>query len=201
MPDHLQYVFLARELDPDILSSPFEVQTNWYVITGAQSSGKTTLIDLLAEKGFLTAPEAAREHFESEMAKGRAMEEILEDGATLERCLKDIQERIEHNLHATDVTFLDRALPDCLTFYRVFGIDPNDILRECKRHQYASVFILDRLPIYRDGLRIEDDALAIFLDEWLPRDYGALGYQVVRVPVLPPQERLDFILKQLSEES
>ena len=38
------------ELDPDLLSTPFGVQTNWHVITGAAGSGKTTLIDLLADK-------------------------------------------------------------------------------------------------------------------------------------------------------
>jgi hypothetical protein len=52
----------------------------------------------------------------------------------------------------------------------------------------------------KDGLGIQDDALANYLDEWLARDYSALGYSVVRVPVLPPQERLAFILGRLSEQ-
>ena len=71
---------------------------------------------------------------------------------------------------------------------------------ECFRHRYASVFILDRLPIQGNGLRIQDDALANYLDEWLARDYSALGYNVVRVPVFPPQERLASILERLSEQ-
>ena len=46
----------------------------------------------------------------------------------------------------------------------------------------------------------EDDAAAGFLDEWLARDYCALGYSVVRVPVLSPKERLAFVLERLSEQ-
>jgi predicted ATPase len=64
----------------------------------------------------------------------------------------------------------------------------------------ASVFILHRLPVQRNGLRPEDDAVARLLDEWLARDYSALGYNVVRVPVLSPQERLAFVVERLSEQ-
>jgi predicted ATPase len=200
MTDNLQNDFIATELDPDLLSTPFGVQTNWHVITGAQSCGKTTLIDQLADEGFRTVPEVARQYFEEEMAKGRTMDEIAEDQAALERRLMDMQLRIEHGLRATDVVFLDRALPDMLTFYRVFGLNPNESLAECFHHRYASVFVLDRLPIEQDGLREEVDVSATLLDEWLPRDYSALGYDVVRVPVLPPQERLAFVLERLSEQ-
>ena len=49
--------FKTTKLDPDLLPTPFEVQTNWHVITGAPCSGKTTLIDQLADKGFHTVPE------------------------------------------------------------------------------------------------------------------------------------------------
>jgi len=200
MTDNLQSGFMATELDPDLLSIPFGVQTNWHVITGAQSSGKTTLIGQLADEGFQTVPEVARQYFEREMATGRTMDQILENPAALERRLTDIRLTVEHGLRATDVVFLDRALPDYLTFYRIFGLNPNEILAECLHHHYASVFVLDRLPFQQDGLREEVDVSAALLDEWLPRDYSALGYDVVRVPVLPPQERLALVLERLSEQ-
>jgi predicted ATPase len=200
MIDNLQNDFIATELNPDLLSTPFGVQTNWHVITGAQSSGKTTLIDQLADEGFRTVPEVARQYFEREMARGRTMDEIAENQAALERRLMDMQLRIEHGLRAIDVVFLDRAFPDMLTFYRVHGLNPNEILLKCFHHRYASVFVLDRLPFQQDGLREEVDVSAVLLDEWLARDYSALGYDVVRVPVLPPQERLAFVLERLSEQ-
>jgi predicted ATPase len=75
MLDNLQNSFRVTKPDPDLLSTPFEVQTNWHVITGAPCSGKTTLIDQLANQGFQTVPEAARQYFEQEMASGRTIDE------------------------------------------------------------------------------------------------------------------------------
>jgi hypothetical protein len=43
MPNDSQHDPRTIELDPDLLSAPFRVQTNWHVITGAACSGKTTL--------------------------------------------------------------------------------------------------------------------------------------------------------------
>jgi predicted ATPase len=199
MLDSPQHDFRTTELDPDLLSTPFRVQTNWHVITGAARSGKTTLIDLLAEKGFQTVPETGRQYLEREMARGRTLDEIFES-ETDERGMKDLQLRIEHGLRAIDVVFLDRALPDSLTYYRASGLSPNEFLAECFHHRYASIFVLERLPFQQNGARIEDDAFAGLLDEWLARDYHTLGYSVVRVPVLSPQERLAFVLERLSEQ-
>jgi len=170
------------------------------VITGAPSSGKSTLIDQLANQGFQTVPETAHLYIEREMAKGRTINGILKNRAALQRILIDMQLRIEHELHANDVTFLDRALPDCLAFNRFVGLNPNEMLLECFHYRYASVFILDPLPFQENGVRDDDAAKVGYLDEWLARDYSALGYRVVRVPVLSPQERLAFVLERLSEQ-
>jgi predicted ATPase len=192
--------FRATVLEPELLSTPFGVQTNWHVITGASCSGKTTLIDQLADKGFQTVPEVGRQYFESEMAKGRTNDEIREDRVALQHGIIDMQLKIEGGLRAIDVIFLDRAFPDVLAFCRVFGLNPNEVLLECFRRRYASVFMLDRFPYQQDGVRAADDATADFLDEWIARDYRALGYRVVRVPVMSPEERLAFVLETLCEQ-
>jgi hypothetical protein len=46
----------------------------------------------------------------------------------------------------------------------------------------------------------EDADYRVLLDEPLVRDYSTLGYAVVRVPVLSPQERATFLLERLSEQ-
>lgn len=183
----------AIELDPDLLSTPFRVQTKWHVITGAPCSGKTTLIDLVAAGGFLSVPEVGRKYIEREIAKGRTIDEIRASDVAFASMIKDLQLEIERGLKATEVIFLDRALPDCLAYFRLAGLNPNEILPECFYHRYASVFVLDRLPVQHDGVRTEPDVTADLLDEWLARDYSALGYGVVRVPVLPPEKRLAFV--------
>jgi predicted ATPase len=200
MLEHPQHDLSAIELDRELLSTPYRVQTNWHVITGAPSCGKTTLIDQLADKGFQTVPESARLYMEGEMAKGRTPQEIFE-GNEDERAMTDWQWRVEHGLRPTNVLFLDRGLPDYLAWWRVHGMDPNELLPECFHYRYASVFILDPLPFQTDEQRVAAvAAISDFTAEWITRDYGALGYRVVRVPVLPPQERLAFVLERLSEQ-
>jgi predicted ATPase len=44
-----------------------------------------------------------------------------------------------------------------------------------------------------------DAAIADYLAEWHARDYRALGYPVTWVPVLPPEERLAFVLERVSQ--
>ena len=194
-----QYQMTTIELDPDLVATPFEVQTNWHVLTGAACVGKTTLIELLADKGFPNIPESARQYFQREMAQGGTLEEIHADGAALQRGIAALQLKFEREYQATRLTFLDRALPDSLTFYRVHGLNPNEILPECFHHRYANVFILDRLPFHRSRtLGPEDNATSDFLDVWLTRDYNSLGYHVIRVPVLPPRERITLILERLT---
>ncbi|MGD9002686.1 MAG: AAA family ATPase [Anaerolineae bacterium] len=199
MPDNPQHDFRTTELDRDLLSTPFGVQTNWHVITGAPSSGKSTLIDQLADRGFQTVPETGRLCLERELAKGHTIDEIRKDMAAMQMAVIEMQSEIEHGLRATDVVFLDGAIPGCLAWHRAFGLNPNEILPECFHHRYASVFILAPLPFQENGARNGDAPIVGHLDEWLARDYSSLGYQVVRVPVLSIQERLALILETLSE--
>jgi len=200
MPDRSQRVFRTTELDPGLLSTPLRVQTKWHVITGAPSCGKTTLINLLADKSYQVVSESARQYMEGEVARGKNIDEVHANAAALQTAIKDMQLEVERGLRADEVLFLDGAVPGSLAFYRLFGLNPNEILPECFHHRYASVFILDRLPIELDGFRFEIDAHTDFLDEWHTLDYISLGYSVVRVPVLPPEERLDFVLERLSRD-
>ena len=180
-----------------LLSPPFNTQTKWRVITGAPCSGKTTLLNQLAEIGFQTAPEIARAYFETEIAKGKKIEEIRKDDADLQRRFHSLQMKLETGLPTEEIIYLDRAIPDAITFYRLFNIDPTEILRDCFHFQYASIFILDRIPTGREHtLGPEDESSANFLDQWLQQDYHALGYRVVRVPALPPEESLTIVLKE-----
>ena len=192
--------FGNTELDPNLLATSFKVTTKWHVITGAICSGKSTLINQLADNGFRTVPEAARQYYEQEKASGRPIEEIRADMVSCIHGIMGLMLEIERGLDPNEVICLDRGYPDALAFCRQIGLDPNRYLPDCFHHRYASVFILDGFPVQLNGVRTEDDAAADHLDEWHYRDYTALGYRVVRVPVLPPQERLAFVREILMDK-
>jgi predicted ATPase len=200
MVNDLSWDFKSTLLNPDLLSTPYRVQTNWHVITGAPSCGKTTLIDQLAEKGYQTVPEIAHLYIEREMASGKTLSEILAHRVNLQAILVKMQIEIEGELPVNEVTFLDRALPDSLAFNRYVGLNPNGLLPKCFYHRYASVFILDPLPYEKNGVRDYDAAAVDYLDKLIDQDYRALGYNVLRVPVLGPKERLAFVLERLSDQ-
>ncbi len=200
MPAEYKTGFWKTKLDQNLLSTPFNIQTNWHVITGASCSGKTTLINQLAAEGFHTIPEAARIYFEQEKAKGRKIVEIRKDRPAYTRRIFALMEEQEKKLPADKIAFLDRAVPDVLAHFRFAGIDPNKMLPKCFQHRYASVFLLDRLPYQRDGVRRANDEIADYFETWTLHDYSALGYDIIRVPVIPPEERLAFIIGTLKEK-
>ena len=114
MADGFQGNYLSTELDADLLLNPYKKQTNWHVITGGPSCGKTTLVNLLAEKGFRTVEEGARLYMEQEVASGRTIKGLRADIAALQCGIKDMQLEIERRLPAGDFAILERGLPDCL---------------------------------------------------------------------------------------
>ena len=187
-------------LDPDLLDRPFKVQTSWHVITGSSCSGKTTLINQLAERGFQTVPEAGLLFSVRERSRGRSINEIREDPAVITPEIYKIMVENELKSQEKVVLFFDRALGDAPAFYRTAGLDPNSIVQDCFLHRYASVFMLHRFPYQKAGVRSADDDTAAYLESWIASDYMALGYDIIWVPVLPPEERLAFVLDKISEE-
>jgi ABC-type molybdenum transport system ATPase subunit/photorepair protein PhrA len=121
---------INMKLNSDDLSIAFKAHTNWHVITGTPSSGKTTFIDLLASRGYQIAPEAGRRYLEREIAGGRKLEEIRANDSTLAPIINQLQRDIENQLQHDQTIFLDRAYPDWRSFLQVARIrSQRDIIR------------------------------------------------------------------------
>lgn len=187
---------LESELDQNLLKGGFKELTSWCVITGAPCSGKTTVIEELTKKGYECFPETARGFIEEQLADGRTLEEIRSDEGQFQRGLLDSKLRLEEQRSNNSLTFLDRAMPDSITYFRVAGLDPNEVLPHCLRYKYAMVFLFERLPLEIDNARTEDEETAAFIDEWIEKDYRSLGYEVIPVPVMSVSDRTEFVLKQ-----
>lgn len=64
-------------------------------------------------------------------------------------------------------------------------------------YRYKKVFILDRLPLVQDYARSEDENAQKDIHELLIKVYRDLDLPIVTVPILPRDERVDFIVKNL----
>lgn len=62
---------------------------------------------------------------------------------------------------------------------------------------YKKIFILDNLPLVKEYARTEDATAQKTIHQLITEVYESLPFPVVHVPVLPPDERADYILENL----
>lgn len=173
-------------------------KTNWYVVTGGPGSGKTTTINLLKARGYKTTIEHARHYIDTQLVRGRTVEEIRRNQAAFQLNVLHMQMEQEASLSPDEVVFLDRAIPDALAYYRFLHLPEDEQLREAlKNVSYKKVFVLECLPLVNDYARREDEAAQKSIQELLIGVYSSLHFPLVRVPVLSPEERVNFILNHL----
>ena len=180
------------------ISNNLKRQTNWYVITGGPSSGKTTTVNLLKERGYITTFEHARHYLDTQRLKGRTIEEVRKQQREFQLAVLNMQIEQENQISPDVQVFLDRAIPDALAYYRFLNLPEDEKLTEALRTvYYKKVFVIDCLPLVKDYARTEDEAAQKKIHALLMEVYQSLGFPIIRVPVLQPEERVDFILKNL----
>lgn len=173
-------------------------QTNWYVITGGPGSGKTTTVHLLRNRGYATAIEHARHYIDTQRITGKTIEEIRKNQQEFQTGILDMQIEQEAWLSPDEIVFLDRALPDALAYYRFLNLPVDEKLNNAlKKAVYKKIFILDFLPMVNDYARSENAKAQQEIHALITEVYESLPFPVLHVPVLPPEERVDFILKNL----
>jgi predicted ATPase len=173
-------------------------QTNWYVITGGPGSGKTTVVNHLNMLGYHTTIEHARHFIDTQMITGRTVEEIREKRKEFQLGILDMQILQESSLSPDELVFLDRAIPDALAYYRFLNLPVDKKLEtSLKKASYKKIFILESLPLVNDYARREDGADQKKIADLITEVYESLPFPVIHMPVLPPEERVDFILKNL----
>ena len=174
------------------------IETNWYVITGGPSSGKTTTINMLQEKGYKTTIEHARHYIDTMRTEGETVEEMRNNKQKFQLGILDMQIEQEASINPEDVVFLDRAIPDALAYYRFLGLEVDQLLTKALQSvNYKKTFILDRLPLINDYARLESQQDQIKIHNLITEVYISLPFPVVHVPVLKPEERVNFILSNL----
>ena len=170
------------------------IAVKWVVITGAPSSGKTSLIDALRQRGYAVLHEAARKYIEAEVGSGRSILELRGDEGAFQNAVLNAKLDAEGALDPQVLVFLDRAIPDTCAYCKLANLDVEPLDAVIQTYRYQKVFVLDPLKFEKDGVRTENSEARAFLDQEFERDYRRLGYDVMRVPVMPIEDRIDFIL-------
>lgn len=176
-------------------------RNNWVVITGGPACGKTTLLKMLAKKGFRIVPEAARTWIDQNLEKGIAVEELRKDEQKFQEDVTRLKMKIESELDPATPTFFDRGMHDSTAYMKINGFKmPGWMVDAVDKASYRYVFILNPLPIFKeDYARIEDKAFATRVSFLLEEAYRQAGFTTIRVPAMPPRFRVKYVLSRIDE--
>lgn len=172
------------------------------VLIGGPSSGKTTLIEALKEKGHTCYPEVSREVIKEAQEQG--IEQLfLEKPLLFSELLLEGRKKQYHlaQQESASVVFLDRGIPDVLAYMHYIGdAYPSFFDQACKDHAYTTIFVLPPWKeIYiSDAERYENYEQAVLIHNHLTETYKNYGYTLTEVPKESVANRVDFILKHLA---
>jgi len=173
------------------------IETAWQVITGAPSSGKTTLIKALEILGHAAEHEVARDVIASMLACQCSMEDIHRDIMGLQRKILALKLKREHGKKRQDTIFFDRGTPDSIAYFSFYNLNPEVAIRASSYHRYKRVFFCEPLPFVSDHIRTENAETALHLSELIYDAYCHLGYELIPLPDVSVEERLAIIIKYL----
>lgn len=170
---------------------------NRFVLSGGPGVGKTTVINILKNRGYVVVPETARLVIEKEQDRGS---DILpwkdlfkfQETVALEQMVREDDIR-------GDNIFFDRSLVDGHAYCLLGGVSSPKIISEKARSRYRQVFILDPLNTYEtDSARHENEFTAKVVHQAIIEAYFYFGYSPIMVPVLDPEVRADYIIDNIN---
>lgn len=176
-----------------------------YVLTGGPSAGKSAILEVIQlernkDYEFYTVAEVATDLIKRELKKEKKGEETVlvpwKNPLAFQKAVLKQQLEWEKDIPDDKVSILDRGAYDGIAYLNVNNEEIFEEMKNVVRPNYSKIFILDMLPFKETEVR-QDKHLAESLDKELERVYKGFGYEVVRVPVLPIQERVDYILARL----
>lgn len=170
-----------------------------FAISGGPCTGKTSIIKELAKRGYQTIPEAAREiATKDKRFIGKTINEINRQEFQDEILKHQIKLHEDFLLKNSGLGFSDRGFGDSLAYYRLIGLKfSNKYSDYIKNFRYKGVFILEPLRFYKtDGLRTETKEEQSKIHDEIMRVYEEMGYDLIKIPQMPVEERIALILKK-----
>ncbi|NGP61212.1 ATP-binding protein [Paenibacillus thiaminolyticus] len=174
---------------------------DFVIITGGPGAGKTTLLQEMQRQGYSHVPEVAREIIQAEMSSNG---DALPWGNAIKYRDIMLEKSIEsyHAAQSNDpgrLLFFDRGIPDTLAYSCLIHAPVPEELESAARHYRYNkqVFILPPWEeIYQtDRERVQDFKEAQATYEIMSETYQRLEYELVVVPKLPVEERVEFVME------
>ncbi len=171
------------------------------VLIGGPGTGKTTLINALAENGLPVFEEVSRQITREAQEQGVEQLFLTQPLLFSEKLLEGrISQFNSSGKTDSPVVFLDRGIPDVLAYMDFVGQSYPDIFKKaCEDYRYDQVF---ELPPWReihttDGERYEDFEKAVEIHKAIRGMYIKYNYNPHIIPHAPVEERVEFLLNAI----
>jgi predicted ATPase len=171
-----------------------------YIITGAPSTGKSTVISELGNH-HATFPEAARKIIQEQLKLNSSKVPWLNNYEFSKLVVaQQIQDR---SIKFNQPVFYDRGIPDVIAYLNYYNQKEHlhEFLTHAHNHRYSDkVFLMPPWEnIYQnDPERKETFKEAQDINKQLIDSYRALNYEIIEVPFVKSKERVKFILDQIN---
>jgi predicted ATPase len=173
---------------------------HYFVLTAALGSGKSAVIEPLMNRGLKCVPEPARQILQEQRAiAARGVPEIDPDLFTQLMLSRATGFYLE-NISAETTTIFDRGIPDMIAYAELFGLDTKIYYNSANQYSYNQrVFWFQGWQgIYRnDEERKMSFQQAYDFGERIHEICRELEYDVIPVPLLPIDQRAEFIYNQI----
>lgn len=177
-------------------------KNNWFVITGAPSAGKTTVLNELESRGYKIMPEAARSVIDRAIASGISTSELRSDEYRFQQEVALEKKRIEDMLDPREAILFDRGMHDTLAYMKYHGYGTEQWLEDLySSSRYKKVFLFDPIGWFeKDYARTEGENFVLEIHDLLFEAYKAFGMEPAIVKAMSVEERVEYILNEIKAE-
>lgn len=170
------------------------------VILGGPGTGKTSVLNELAQRGYHCLPEVSRTIIQQAQKEGIEQLFLTHPLLFSEKLLAGRIKQFKQAEEIDAFVFIDRGIPDVTAYMDFKGEKyPNSFIKANQNYKYDQAFIL---PIWNeiyesDTERYENLQQAKEIENHLVNTYEDLGYHLIEVPKYNVVKRADFIIKNI----
>ena len=167
-----------------------------FVITGGPGFGKTTVLNLLAEKGFPAGTEEARELLNKNLTELPTTER-RSFPSDFERKVANERINFLQSIKKDAIAFADRGLPDQIAYSWYKRKEPSSFIEQAASMHHYAPFVFVTPPwqeiFVRDEIRKESFVEATEIHGLILKSYLKFGYKLIDLPLVNPELRVKFI--------
>ena len=177
------------------------IKNNYFILSGAMGRGKSTILKLLKQKGYLCIDEPARQIIsEQRSIDGEGLYDKNPELFAQLMLSRSIN-LYELNSEYKGKVIFDRGIPDLIAYADIFNIKKEVYLNASKLYSYnTNVFMFKGWKeIYTtDDERKMDYESADKFGSNVSYIYKELGYNLIEVPFDSVEKRVEFIINLIN---